>query len=71
MSRRNLDNDAFRMGALTVTRLGYVGTSPKMHNSNYIFPDQYRAFRIYWSTVTPGQVRNECWTSSSSVLCIV
>ena len=57
MNRRNLDNDAFRMGALTVTRLGYVGTSPKMHNRNYIFPDQYRAFRIHWSTVTPGQVK--------------
>ena len=54
--RRNLDNDPFRMGALTVIRLGHVGTSPYMHNRNYIFPDQYRAFRIYWSTVYPGKV---------------
>lgn len=44
------------MGALTVVRLGVVGTSPYMHNRNYIFPDQYRAFRIHWSTVYPGKV---------------
>lgn len=42
------------MGCLTITHIGIVGVSPLMHNRNFIFPDQYRAFRIYWSIANPG-----------------
>lgn len=51
-----MDKDAIRVGALTVTHYGVVDTSPFTHNRNYIFPNQYRAFRVYWSTVRVGEV---------------
>ena len=47
------------MGALTVTHLGTVTRSPYMHNRSYLFHDQYRAFRIYWSTREIGDVRED------------
>lgn len=54
--RRTIDKDAIRVGALTVTHYGVVDASPFTHNRNYIFPNQYRAFRVYWSTVRVGEV---------------
>lgn len=54
---RKYPKDAYiRLGALTVTHFGRVGRSPYMHSANYLFPDQYRAFRIFWSTCEIGQV---------------
>lgn len=59
--RRMMDKDAIRVGALTVTHYGVVDTSPFTHNRNYIFPSQYRAFRVYWSTVRVGEVVVFVW----------
>lgn len=59
--RRMMDKDAIRVGALTVTHYGVVDTSPFTHNRNYIFPNQYRAFRVYWSTVRVGEVVVSAW----------
>lgn len=54
--RRTVNKEAIRVGALTVTHYGVVDTSPLSHNRNYIFPMQYRAFRVFWSTVHVGEV---------------
>lgn len=40
----------YRVGNLTVTDLGYINRNPWMHNSNYIYPKGYKAYRIYWSS---------------------
>ena len=49
-------NEYLRLGALTITHLGTLSRSPYMHNRNYLFPEQYRSFRIYWSTQSIGEV---------------
>lgn len=54
--RKLFSGEYLRLGALTVTHLGTVSRSPYMHNRNYLFPDQYRSFRIYWSTHSIGEV---------------
>ena len=59
MYRKCFPGEFIRMGALTVTHLGTVIRSPYMHNRNYLFPDQYRSFRIYWSTRHIGEVRRK------------
>ena len=59
MARKCFPDEFLRMGALTVTHLGTVTRSPYMHNRSYLFPDQYRAFRIYWSTREIGDVRED------------
>lgn len=40
----------YRIGDLTVTNLGYINRNPWMHDSNYIYPKGYKAYRIYWSS---------------------
>lgn len=47
---------SLRFGALTVTHVGTVLPSPFFHDATHLFPDLYRAFRIFWSTRHPAQV---------------
>ena len=51
---RSLERGLIRMGSLTVSHVGSVGVSPRMHTERFVFPDQYRAFRAFWSAKRPG-----------------
>lgn len=43
----------FRNGNITVTNLGYINCNPWMHTTDYIYPRGYKAYKIYWSMITP------------------
>ena len=51
---RSLERGLIRMGSLTVSHVGSGGVSPRMHTERFVFPDQYRAFRAFWSAKRPG-----------------
>ena len=51
---RSLERGLIRLGSVTVSHVGVVGISPRMHTEQFIFPDQYRVFRVFWSVKRPG-----------------
>lgn len=51
---RSVERGLIRMGSVTVSHVGTVGISPRMHTEQFLFPDQYRVFRVFWSAKRPG-----------------
>jgi hypothetical protein len=54
----NINLDSFRIGSLSVISLGDINqhnSGALLHDTNFLFPNNYRATRKYWSTVCPGQ----------------
>ena len=51
---RSVERGLIRMGSVTVSHVGTVGISPRMHTERFLFPDQYRVFRVFWSAKRPG-----------------
>lgn len=65
VKRKGTITDFIRMGACTVTHFGTLDNSPYMHDENHIYPENYRAFRIFWSTVYIGKRTLYCVEVSS------
>lgn len=51
---RSVERGLIRMGSVTVSHVGAVGISPRMHTERFLLPDQYRVFRVFWSAKRPG-----------------